>query len=139
MWTPSPERAAQTGMARFMREAGKSDYAALHAWSIERPEEFWNRLWDFCEVIGEKGGETLVDAGRMPGARWFPKARLNFAQNVLRSRDHSDAIVFWGEDRIKRRLSHENLYGLVSRMAQALEDAGVGKGDRVAGYLPNLP
>ncbi|HEX4926741.1 MAG TPA: acetoacetate--CoA ligase [Burkholderiales bacterium] len=139
MWTPSPERAAATAMARFMREAGKSDYAALHQWSVTRPEEFWSRLWDFCGVIGEKGGRGLVDGDRMPGARWFPDARLNFAENLLRRRDAGDAIVFWGEDRIKRRLSHEQLHHLVSRIAQALADMGVTKGDRVAGYLPNVP
>jgi acetoacetyl-CoA synthetase len=139
MWTPSPERAAQTGMGRFMREAGKSDYAALHRWSVEQAPEFWNRVWDFCGVVGEKGGETLVDGDRMPGARWFPQARLNFAQNLLRRRDGAEALVFWGEDRIKRRLSYKHLHDLVSRIAQALADVGVGKGDRVAGYLPNVP
>jgi len=139
MWTPSAERVAQTAMARFMREVGKRDYAELHRWSVEQAPEFWNRLWDFCGVIGEKGGETLVEGNRMPGARWFPQARLNFAQNLLRRRDGAEAIVFWGEDRIKRRMTYKQLYDLVSRMAQALADVGVQKGDRVAGYLPNLP
>ena len=139
MWAPSAERAAQTAMARFMREAGKADYAALHRWSVEHVEDFWNRLWDFCGVIGDKGGRTLVDGGRMPGARWFPDGRLNFAENLLRRQDGGDAVVFWGEDRIKRRLTWQQLNRLVSRMAQALADAGVEKGDRVAGYLPNLP
>ena len=139
LWTPSAERVAQTAMARFMREVGKRDYAELHRWSVEQAPEFWNRLWDFCGVIGEKGGETLVEGNRMPGARWFPQARLNFAQNLLRRRDGAEAIVFWGEDRIKRRMTYKQLYDLVSRMAQALADVGVQKGDRVAGYLPNLP
>ena len=139
LWTPSAERVAQTAMARFMREVGKRDYAELHRWSVEQAPEFWNQLWDFCGVIGEKGGETLVEGNRMPGARWFPQARLNFAQNLLRRRDGAEAIVFWGEDRIKRRMTYKQLYGLVSRMAQALADVGVQKGDRVAGYLPNLP
>jgi acetoacetyl-CoA synthetase len=122
-----------------MRLAGKHSFEELHAWSVERGEDFWNLVWDFCSVRGEKGGRTLVDGGRMPGARWFPDGRLSFAENLLRRRDGADAIVFWGEDRIKRRLSHRNLYNLVSRLAQALADAGVRKGDRVAGYLPNLP
>jgi acetoacetyl-CoA synthetase len=139
MWTPSPERVAQTAMARFMREVGKRDYAELHQWSVEQAPEFWNRVWDFCGVIGEKGGQTVVDADRMPGARWFPNARLNFAQNLLRRRDGAESMVFWGEDRIKRRLTYRHLYDLVSRMQQALADVGVRKGDRVAGYLPNLP
>jgi acetoacetyl-CoA synthetase len=139
LWTPSPERSAKTELARFMKLAGKSSYAELHRWSIEHSAEFWNAVWDFSAVRGEKGGEIVVDATRMPGAKWFPQARLNYAENVLRNRSSADAIVFWGEDRIKRRLSHKNLHGLVSRIARALSDAGVQKGDRVAGYLPNVP
>ena len=139
IWTPKPERAAQTDMARFMGLAGKKSYDELHAWSVAERGAFWNLLWEFCEVKGQKGARTLVDGDRMPGALWFPDARLNFAENLLRSRDHRDAIVFWGEDRVKRRLSRRNLYDLVSRLSQALADAGVKKGDRVAGYLPNLP
>ena len=138
LWTPSPERVAATELARFMKLAGKADYAALHRWSVEQSAEFWNRVWDFCEVRGEKGARTVVEAERMPGAKWFPDGRLNYAQNLLRGRD-GEAMVFWGEDRIRRRLSHEQLRRLVSRMAQALADAGVKKGDRVAGYLPNVP
>src|SRR5438132_1195555 len=139
MWTPKPERASQTDMARFMGLAGKRSYDELHAWSVAERGAFWNLLWEFCEVKGQKGARALVDGDRMPGALWFPDARLNFAENLLRSRDHRDAIVFWGEDRVKRRLSHRNLYDLVSRLSQALADAGLKKGDRVAGYLPNLP
>jgi acetoacetyl-CoA synthetase len=139
LWTPSPERAAQTGMGRFMARAGKKTYAELHAWSVGSSEAFWNLLWDFCELKGEQGGRTLIDGSRMPGAKWFPDGRLNFAENLLRRRDDADAMVFWGEDRIKRKLSFRHLYDLVSRIAQALADLGVGPGDRVAGYLPNLP
>jgi acetoacetyl-CoA synthetase len=122
-----------------MARAGKENYAELHAWSCQSAPEFWNLVWEFCEVQGRREGPTLVNGSRMPGAQWFPQAKLNFAQNLLRRRDGGDAILFWGEDRIRRRLSRRNLYDLVSRMAQALADAGVRKGDRVAGYLPNLP
>ncbi|HZM35429.1 MAG TPA: acetoacetate--CoA ligase [Burkholderiales bacterium] len=139
IWTPSPERAAQTGMGRFMALTGKRTYEELHAWSVAESEAFWNLLWDTYGVKGEKGKGTLVDGDKMPGAKWFPDARLNFAENLLRRTDKSDAMVFWGEDRIKRKLSHKALYTLVSRISQALADAGVGPGDRVAGYLPNLP
>jgi acetoacetyl-CoA synthetase len=140
LWTPSPERAAQTNMARFMALAGTgASYEALHRWSIDNSEQFWNLLWDFCAVRGTKGARSLVDGDRMPGAAWFPDGRLNFAQNLLRGRDDSDAIVFWGEDKVRRRLSRSQLHDLVSRLQQALAAAGVGKGDRVAGYLPNLP
>jgi acetoacetyl-CoA synthetase len=139
MWTPDPARAARTAMAQFAARAGGfADYAALHRWSVEHGAEFWSLLWDFCGVRGDKGARALVDGERMPGAQWFPDARLNFAQNLLREPDDSDAIVFWGEDRVKRRYSRRQLHQLVSRLQQALAAAGVGKGDRVAGYLPNL-
>jgi len=139
LWTPSPERAAKTELARFMKLAGKSTFEDLHRWSIESAPDFWALLWRFCQVRGDPGGRRLVDPERMPGAKWFPEGRLNFAENLLRARDASSAIVFWGENRIKRTLSKRQLYDLVSRLAQALRDAGVGRGDRVAGYLPNLP
>jgi acetoacetyl-CoA synthetase len=141
LWRPDPARAAQTLLARFMQRADCGDWEALHRWSVERREEFWNLVWDFCEVRGEKGARTLIHGERMPGARWFPDGRLNFAENLLRERedDERDAIVFWGEDRVRRRLSGRELHLLVSRLAQALRAEGVGPGDRVAGYLPNLP
>ena len=139
LWEPSPERAAATGMARFMARAGKKSYAELHAWSIAEREAFWNLVWEFCDARGARKGPTLLDGDRMPGARWFPEAKLNFAENLLRKRDDSDAIVFWGEDKIRKRFSSKDLYDLVSRLSQALAAAGVKKGDRVAGYLPNLP
>ncbi len=140
LWQPSPERAARSALAHFMRRAGGfADYAALHRWSVEKREDFWSLVWDFCGVEGGKGARRLVDGERMPGAQWFPDARLNFAQNLLRAPDDSDAIVFWGEDKVKRRLTRRALHALVSRLQQALAAAGVRKGDRVAGYLPNLP
>jgi len=139
LWQPSPQRAAGTQLARFMRLAGKSNYADLHDWSIRSPGEFWELVWKFGHVRGEPGLRRLINPERMPGAQFFPEAKLNFAQNLLRDRDATPAIVFWGEDRVKRYLSRRELHDLVSRLAQALRAAGVGKGDRVAGYLPNLP
>ena len=140
LWTPSPERAAQANLARFMQRAGRSGaYEELHRWSVEHSAEFWRLLWDFCGVRGAMGERTLVDAERMPGAKFFPDGRLNFAENLLRGRSDADAVVFWGEDRVKRRLSRSELHDLVSRLQQALAAAGVRKGDRVTGYLPNLP
>jgi len=139
IWRPSAERAARSALAKFMRRAGKDDWPALHRWSVESSEAFWNLLWEFCEVQGVRGGRTLVDGDRLPGARWFPEGRLNFAENLLGARREGDAIVFWGEDRIRNRLSWRELRALVSRLAQALRAAGVNKGDRVGAYLPNLP
>ena len=112
-------------MARFMARAGKQSYAELHAWSCAHAPEFWSLVWEFCGIRGARPGPALVHGDRMPGARWFPEAKLSFAENLLRRRDDADAIVFWGEGRIRRRLSHRNLYDLVSRIAQALADAGV--------------
>jgi acetoacetyl-CoA synthetase len=139
LWTPSPERAAATEVARFMKLAGKSSYDELHRWSIDRIEDFWELVWKFSQVRGEPGLRRLINRDKMPGARFFPEGRLNFAENLLRERDATPGIVFWGENRVKRYLSRRQLHDLVSRIAQALADAGVGKGDRVAGYLPNLP
>jgi acetoacetyl-CoA synthetase len=137
MWWPSPARAASTELARFMKLAGKSSYEELHRWSIESSGEFWSQVWEFSAVKGTRGARTVDQPGRMPGTRFFPDARLNYAENLLRH--EGEAIVFWGEDRIKRRMTQQNLRDLVSRLAQALADAGVKKGDRVAGYLPNVP
>ena len=153
LWTPSAEeveRAAITRFAAFVRErhgVEAPDYAALHAWSVAEPAAFWSSIWDFCGVVAAAKGDTVLeDADRMPGARWFPAARLNFAENLLRRRDDSPAIVFRGEaraagaERVRDRvISWRQLHDHVSRAAQGFRAAGVGPGDRVAGYLPNLP
>ena len=146
LWKPEEEQIAATQIAAFMRRvneqhgAGVQNYADLHRWSVAQSETFWCAVWDFCGVIAETRGERAVaDKTGMPGARWFPDARLNFAENLLRRRDDGDAIVFRGEDRVRRRLSHGDLYAQVSRLAQWLKAAGIGPGDRIAGFLPNLP
>ena len=146
LWQPSAEQVAAANLTRFMAAAEKrwerrlGDFAALYRWSVEEREEFWQSLWDFGGVIAETAGKrVLVDGEKMPGARFFPGARLNFAENLLRHRGGGDAIVFWAEDKVKRRLSRAELNDTVSRLAQALAADGVGSGDRVAGYLPNMP
>ena len=146
LWQPSAARIAGTNLTRFMAAVDRAwgfktaGYRTLHKWSIENPARFWTSIWDFCGVIAETRGErVLVDGDKMPGATFFPDAKLNFAENLLRQRDESDALVFWGEDQIKRRMSHKELYDLVSCLAQAFRAEGVGVGDRVAGYLPNMP
>lgn len=146
LWQPSPERVRGANITAFIAEVnarhgtGISDFSGLYGWSVREPGQFWSALIDFARLMAETWGESvLADADRMPGARFFPEARLNFAQNLLRRRDDGDALVFWGEDKVKRRMSWRELYDQVSRFAQALEAAGVAPGDRVAGYLPNMP
>ena len=146
LWQPSPERivgANLTGFAALVRErhgVSAGDYAALHRWSIDDRAAFWSAIWEYGAVIGDQGdGPVLVDGDRMPGAKWFPGARLNFAENLLRRRDNAPGIVFRGENRVRRTLSFRELHDAVSVLAQALRAAGVVKGDRVAGYLPNMP
>lgn len=128
-------------MARIKNDWGISvaTFEALHAFSIAEPEKFWQSVFDDCTIISESKNTTVLEnPSAMPGAMWFPDARLNYAENLLRRRDEADAIVFWGEDKIKRRLTHRALYDLVSRTAQALAAMGVGVGDRVAGIMPNM-
>ena len=145
LWQPSPERIASARLTAFMRHVAQhggtacSDYDTLYRWSVGQPAAFWRAVWDFCGVIGEPGGTVLQHAGRMPGARWFPDARLNYAENLLRQDGDGDAIVFRGENRVASRISHDELRHEVSRFAQALRAAGIRPGDRVAGYMPNLP
>ncbi len=138
LWQPNPNTVGDTRMAMFMQAMGHGRYADLWQWSIDQPETFWSRLWDFCGAVGDKGQTVLRDGDKMPGARWFPEARLNYAENLLQRRE-GEALVFWGEDQVKRRMSRAELYAEVVRFQRFLVDAGVGEGDRVAGYLPNLP
>ncbi|HUF81884.1 MAG TPA: acetoacetate--CoA ligase [Burkholderiales bacterium] len=146
LWQPGPERirnanlTAFTDYARGRWKIGAEGYAGLHRWSVTEPAQFWQSVWSFCGVIGdEEDGPALADGQAMPGARWFPDARLNFAENLLRRRDRSPALLFWGEERLKTTVTYAELYSEVSRLAQALRDAGVEPGDRVAAYLPNVP
>ena len=149
LWRPSPERVASTNLARFMRVLGEREgvkldgYAALHRFSIDNREAFWSAVWDEFGVIGEKGKRILVD-DRMPGATFFPDARLNFAENLLRRNDGGEAIVFRGEadprlkSGVEARLSWAELYALVSRLQQWLASQGVTVGSRVAAMMPNM-
>jgi len=145
LWTPDPRRVAASRMVAFRDAANArhalslNTYRELHAWSVTHRPEFWDLVWDFTKVVGEKGARVLIDGERMPGARFFPDARLNFAENLLRRRDGKAAIVFRGEDKVLRRVTWAELASLVSRLQQALVAHGVQKGDRVAAMLPNLP
>ncbi len=152
LWTPNPATVGATRMAQLMKATGHASYGEFWQWSVDQPEAFWSQIWDFCGALGEKGDKILVDrnksardtapgaaGGIMPGARWFPEARLNYAENLLKQRDDSEALVFWGEDKVRRRMTRAELAVAVARFQQLLIDADVGEGDRVAGFLPNLP
>ncbi len=139
LWQPNPNTVSDTPMAIFMQAMGHGRYDDLWQWSVDQPEAFWSKLWDFCGVVGEKGSEIFVDRNKMPGARWFPESRLNYAENLLKNREDGEALVFWGEDKVKRRISRAELHAEVARFQQFLIAAGIGEGDRVAGFLPNLP
>lgn len=117
LWQPDRRRIESTNLFRFMHMLRErwgvdvEDYATLHRFSVEDMEKFWLSLWDYAGVVAETRGERiLVDGDRMPGGRFFPDARLNFAENLLKRRDDEDAIVFWGENRARRRLSWRELY-----------------------------
>jgi acetoacetyl-CoA synthetase len=104
------------------------------------PGVFWSAIWDFCGVCGEKGPQPYIsDEEKMPGASFFPNAKLNFAENLLTKHNQNAAIVFWGEDKVKRRMSWDELSALVSRLQQFMASQGIGPGDRVAAMLPNVP
>jgi len=146
LWTPSPDKVEQANLTAFMRAVEKSRglkfdrYRQLHEWSIEHPEDFWVEMWHFGGIVASREwDDVLVDGDRMPGARWFTGSRLNFAENLLRYRDDHPAIVFRGENGSRRRLTYAELYDQVARTAKALRKMGIDRGDRVVGFLPNLP
>ena len=147
LWTPSPERRDATNLHRFVRfvreTTGNADigsYLPLYDFSVRHPEKFWPLVWEFCGIRATGDFEpALADGDQMPGARWFPNVQLNFAQNLLRFKDDKPALIFRNEWGHKREITYAQLHAIVGRIAHALKESGVGKGDRVAGFLPNLP
>ena len=146
LWQPDPARAAATEVDALRREAARRwsrdlpDWDALYRWSCDERAEFWTSVWEFCGVVGERGdGPALEAPDAMPGSRWFPDARLNFAENLLRRTGPGPALIASGEGAPRRELSWDDLRREVGRCAAALHAAGVGPGDRVAGFLPNIP
>jgi acetoacetyl-CoA synthetase len=146
LWRPSPERIAAANLTRFMRcvtaRTGTAlpDYDALYAWSLDEPAQFWSELARFAGIRADFGGGPAIEhPAQMPGARFFPGARLNFAENLLKFADEQPALIFRNERGTRRALSGRELREEVARIAAGLAAAGVVAGDRVAGYLPNLP
>lgn len=139
LWAPSPEQSAATNMVRFIATLGFTDYEELYEYSIINPAQFWSKLWDFSQVIGTKGEILAVNLDSMEEAQFFPEATLNFAENLLRRRDHTVAIQFFAEDQIHQTLTWAELYQQVAQLAHQFIAWGIQPGDRIAGYLPNLP
>ncbi|MFL5504721.1 MAG: acetoacetate--CoA ligase [Gemmatimonadaceae bacterium] len=160
-WTPSPERVIKANMTEFLRyveerggppvpDYSSDSYWQLHKWSVDNPERFWSLTWRFCGIIGHRGtggGAERVGVGLDhmgppdpdKGPHWFPDASLNFAENLLRFTDDEPALSSWNEEGHQRTISYRALRESVGTLALALEAAGVRPGDRVAGWLPNIP
>ena len=146
MWTPSQDQLDLAQMTQFRVEINAryglnlNAYEDLYQWSLDHAAEFWSEVWNFGGVIASSTATTVVDnLAKMPGAKWFQGSRLNYAENLLRYRDERMAIHFRGEDQVQRSLTYDELYSQVAKTAQAMKDAGVISGDRVAGFIPNLP
>src|SRR5690606_14991920 len=141
LWRPGSRELAESNIARFARANGldAQDYDTLHRWSISDLDGFWNAVWDFTGVIGERGGVALQRRaeGEMFGARWYPEASLNFAENMLCGDDDRLAIIEATEDGVVRRLTMGELRAHVARAQEGLRRLGIGRGDCVAGILPN--
>ena len=146
LWRPSSERIAEAELTKFrgfvselFPEVDVSTYEALHHWSIRATHDFWRCIWDYCEVIASESSDVVVrDLEKMPGASWFPDARLNFAENLLRRRDDATALISLLEDGTRKEVTFDELYAEVASIAAALRAHGVESGDRVAGFMPNV-
>ena len=145
LWTPSDSQIQSSPMYRFMTWCADltgrdfSDYDAFHQWSVDDRAAFWSAVWDYCGVKGEKGERLLENGDIMLDARFFPDARLNFAENLLPGTGEGDAMIFRGEDKAEDRWSWDRLRNAVSRLQQAFRSMGIEKGDRIAAMVPNMP
>ncbi|MDJ0882322.1 MAG: acetoacetate--CoA ligase [Gammaproteobacteria bacterium] len=145
LWQPDQDRIDQANLSAFIRfveqQSKKNfpDYDSLYQWSIDDSASFWSLLWDFCEVIGDKGDWVVLDNLDMEKATWFPHGHLNFAENLLRERSDDLAIIFRAEDQKESQLTFNELYHQVAAVSAWLKQQGIKKGDRVAAYLPNMP
>jgi len=145
IWQPSKLRVAQANISHYLDYLSDNyaleftDYSSLHRWSIDNRAQFWASIWDFCGVIGDPGEQELIKGNHILEDRFFPSAKLNFAENLLQRQDHDDAMVFWAEDKVGQRIIWKELYEEVSRLRQALIELGIKSGDRIAAYMANTP
>ncbi len=145
LWTPSKGRKRHSNMARFIDFVNNkydkqiTNYNELYEWSINEIPDFWTAVWAFVGITALRDYESVVDdIFKMPGAKWFTGARLNFAENLLRYRDDRTALIFIGETQKRACMSYSELYDTVARLAISLRQLGVGPGDRIAAYMPNM-
>lgn len=146
LWKPSEGQIKKTNMHAFMTEVNQKfnkkfkSYNELWQWSVDNISDFWSQMWDFAKIIASIQADQVIDnVNKMPNTKWFEGARLNFAENLLRYHDHQTAIVFLGENQVYQRLTYADLYDKVARLAKSMKVAGVQAGDRVAGFMPNMP
>ena len=146
LWKPTADYSNNSRMHKFQEKVALkydlpgNDYFSVHLWSVEQPSNFWGEVWDFCNIKYSKNYNKVVDdPKKMPGARWFEGARLNFAENLLRRNDNHNALIFWGEDSVRKEITYSELNDQVRKVAAGLKRLGVIKGDRVAAFMPNLP
>jgi acetoacetyl-CoA synthetase len=145
LWSPSKMQAEQALITQFRHHIAEQyrislpDDQALYQWSVDHIDDFWSSAWDAFGVIGDKGERIVIDADKMPGAQFFPDARLNYAENLLHHFGDQNEIIFWGENRLKRRVEASAIYAVVSKVQQALYAAHIQPGDRVAALMPNTP
>ena len=145
LWSPSQKQTDEANITSFITYVNQthhqdlSDYDSLYQWSISEKENFWSTLWDFTEILGDKGERVLIDGDNIEAAQWFPDAKLNFAQNLLRKNNDEVAIFFRAEDKADYSLTYAELYQQVASVANWLKSNGLQPGDRVAAYLPNMP
>ncbi|MCX5810346.1 MAG: AMP-binding protein, partial [Proteobacteria bacterium] len=145
LWKPSAERIKNANMTRFIDFVNKrfnkqlTGYFDLYDWSVDNIADFWASVWDFVDIKASKKYEKVVDdLKKFPGTQWFTGAELNFAENLLRYRDKEVAFIFKCETKPSVRITYEELYNTVGRLASSLKEQGVKKGDRVVGYMPNM-
>ena len=146
LWRPSSKIKEESNLNQFIKNfvdefKNQSDvkYEELWKWSIEKPEKFWDSIWDYSNVLGEKGDILLKDKDKMPGARFFPDAKLNYTENVLKNKNEPLAIISEREDGLKSKISTLELKDKVLKLAGWLKENGISKGDRVCAYMPNCP
>ncbi|MDX1704828.1 acetoacetate--CoA ligase [Pseudidiomarina sp.] len=143
LWQPDADRIAAARMTDFLQQVNRdfklalANYDELHQWSVDQHADFWAYLWDYFDVIGERGERIVLDADQLPGATWFPDAKLNFAENLLRHKDNQIALIFRGENGERQQLTYAELYAETAALAAAMRARGIVAGDRIAGMLPN--